>query len=217
MKTWLKYFIALIVLILLILAPLMWVHRKEIIEILVLARTKAEELGRINPIYLILAIAILPTFGIPVSFLYIVAGLAYGFILGLLYSIIGVTINTSLCYWLANSFMKEWIIQLLHKRGHKLIQIPPKEYTTMTLAVRLMPGIPLAAQSYLLGLAGVPFIRYALLTLPVEIFWATFFILPTKTFVAQKTQSFILVGVGIIVLCLIIKIVRDILKKNKLN
>lgn len=216
MKTWYKYFTALVILVLLILAPTIWVYRKEIIEFLIMARSKAEELGRLNPIYLILAISILPTIGIPVSFLYIIGGFAYGFTLGVVYSVIGVTINTSICYWLSNSYLKEWIIKLLHKKGHKLIQIPPKDYSITILAIRLMPGVPLAAQSYLLGLAGVPFIRYALITLPVEIFWAIFFILPTKTLVKSTTQSFILVGIGVVVLFLIIKVVRDILKRHKL-
>lgn len=215
MKAWYKYLIALIILVLLILAPIMWVYRAEIFEVLRQARLKAEELGRLNPLYLILAIAILPTIGIPVSFLYILGGFAYGFYWGVLYSIIGVTINTTLCYWLANSFMKGWIIKMLHKRGHKLIQIPPKDYNMTIFAVRLMPGLPLAAQSYVLGLAGVPFIRYALITLPVEIFWATFFILPTKTFVGHSTQSLILVCVGVVVLVLLVKVVRDIIKKHK--
>jgi len=214
MKTWYKYLIALIILVLIILAPLIWIYRREIIEILVLARTKAEELGRINPIFLVLAIAILPTVGLPVSFLYIIGGFAYGLTLGVIYSVIGVMINTSLCYWLANSFMKEWIIKLLHKRGHKLIRIPAKDYTITIFAVRLMPGLPLAAQSYLLGLAGMPFMRYSLITLPVEIFWATFFILPTRTVVGESTQSIILVCVGVIVLVLLIKIIRHILKSK---
>lgn len=217
MKAWYKYFIALIILILLILAPIMWVYRIEIFEVLQQARMKAEELGRLNPLFLITAIAILPTVGIPVSFLYILGGIAYGFFWGVVYALIGVTINTSLCYWLANSFMKEWIIKMLHKRGHKLIQIPPKDYTMTIFAVRFMPGIPLAAQSYVLGLAGVPFIRYALVTFLAEIFWAIFFILPTKTLVGSTTQSLILVGIGILVLVLLIKIFRDIIKKNKIG
>lgn len=212
MKNWYKLFIALFLVVIIILAPLIWVFRKEIFEILIYFRTKAEELGRINPIFLILAIAILPTFGIPVSFLYIVGGFAYGLTLGVIYSVIGVMINISLCYWLANSFMKEWIIKLLHKRGHKLIKIPPKDYNIMTLAIRLMPALPLAGQSYVLGLAGVPFIRYALITFPVEIFWATFFILPTQTFVGESTQSIILICIGVVVLVLLIKVIRHILK-----
>lgn len=210
-----KYVIALAVLILAFVVPLIWIFRVELYEVLRLARLEAEELGKINPIALIAAIGILPALGVPASLFYIIGSIAYGVVWGLVFSGIGVAINISLCYWIANSFLRKWILVFLHKRGHKLINIPQSEARTTIIAIRLMPGIPLSAQNYILGVAGISFKQYFIYSWPTQMFWAVFFILAANTVIHQTTESVILIILGLLTVGLLIKVFRGLADDKK--
>ncbi|OAI50111.1 hypothetical protein AYO37_00470 [Opitutia bacterium SCGC AG-212-L18] len=217
MKTWYKYIIALAILILAIIIPLIWVFRLELLTLLELAKTQAAILGKIHPIYLIAGIGILPAFGIPAAIFYVAGSIAYGVEWGLIYSGIGVAINISFAYWIANSFLRKWILAFLNKQGHKPLTIPKSEIKATIIAIRLMPGLPLCAQNYILGVSGVPFKAYFILSWPTQMFWAVFFILAANTVIKQTTESIILVVLGILVLLLLIKVFRGIAEKKYNN
>lgn len=215
MKSLYKYVGLLAVLILVIVLPLAWLFRIELLALLDMARQQAEILGKINPVFLIAAIGILPAIGFPAALFYIVGSVAYGVVWGLVFSGIGVAINISLCYWISNSFLRKWILLFLHKRGHKLLAIPPSEARATIIAVRLMPGIPLSAQNYILGIAGVNFKQYFIYSWPTQMFWAVFFVLAANTVIHRTTESIILVVIGLISLALFIKIFRGMAGNKK--
>lgn len=215
MKIFYKYVIVLAVLLLMIGAPLVWLFRVELTELLQLARHQAEELGKINPIVLIAAIAILPAVGFPVSIFYIIGSIAYGVVWGLVYSGIGVALNISLCYWIANSFFRKWIVSYIGKRGHKAFGVPKAQQRSTVIAVRLMPGIPLSVHNYILGVAAIPFKKYLIYSWPIEMFWAVFFILAANTAIKQTTESVILVLLGVLAVGLLIRVFRSIAKEKE--
>lgn len=215
MKFLYKFIILLAILVLVVVIPLLWVFRSELLHLLHTLRLQAEALGKIHPIFLIGALAILPALGFPAAIFFVIGSIAYGIVWGLVFSAIGVAINISLCYWIANSFLRKWILHILHRRGHKLITIPPSEARATIIAVRLMPGVPLFAQNYILGVAGVNFIQYFVFSLLIEILWAVFYILAANTAVHHSTKSLILAILGLLSLALFFKVFRHMAAKKK--
>ena len=46
--------------------------------------------------------------------------------------------------------------------------MPPYEQYEFVFLMRMIPGNPLAVQNYALGLAGIPFVKYVVVSLPIQ-------------------------------------------------
>ncbi|OIO60766.1 MAG: hypothetical protein COZ46_01970 [Verrucomicrobia bacterium CG_4_10_14_3_um_filter_43_23] len=128
-------------------------------------------LAKLHPAYLILAITIAPAVGIPVSPLYILSGIAYGTQAGIIYSTIGVALNIALTYWVARRFLNKFIQRLLTRFNYKVPEVPKKHHWKMVVAVRIMPGVPLPVQNYILGLTAIPFWTYFTFSWIIQFLW----------------------------------------------
>lgn len=217
MKAWSKHIFLFASIVLIGLAAILWPLRHEVFAIFQNIQSHAEELGKLNPVFLIAAIAILPAIGIPVSPFYMLGGIVYGIGWGLTYSGIGVAINISLCYWITNSYLRNWIFDFIKRRGHEPLEIPPSERSAIIVAIRLMPGLPFSAQNYILGLAGIPFMHYFLLSWPTQMVWGVIFVLIGAAIIEGSTASLVMIVCGIIVLFLLIKILRNMTAKTKMK
>lgn len=107
------------------------------------------------------AMALLPMAGFPLSPFTLTAGPVFGPSMGagmvIACAILAVTINVSLSYWLAAKALRPTCEWLLARLGRSLPEGPAKSSLELTLVLRLVPGTPFFVQSYLLGLARVPF------------------------------------------------------------
>ncbi len=121
--------------------------------------------AQLHPTVLLLALAILPCVGMPVSPLLIAGGLAYGIPVGLTIGFVGIALNDALAYLLAAYPLRRFIEGLIHSRGWKIPEIPQKEETRIIIVLRITPGLPLPIQNYLLGMARVPFGKYMVLSM----------------------------------------------------
>lgn len=116
-------------------------------------KTLHERANDLSAAWVLLALAVLPLFGFPVSVLHAVTGAKFGLPLGLCF--VGLSIAFQLCASYAivrlfpNFFARrfEW----LRKR------LPPATHRSLTLFTMLLPGAPYFAQNYTLPVAGVPF------------------------------------------------------------
>lgn len=124
-----------------------------------------EWVAHLHPAVLLLAIAVLPCLGVPVSPMLVAGGLAYGIPIGLTIGFVGIALNDALAYLLAAFPMRRFIEGLLHNYGWKIPSIPKREETRVIIVFRITPGLPLPVQNYLLGLARVTFGKYLLLSL----------------------------------------------------
>ena len=110
------------------------------------------------------AMAILPAFGFPVLAFSLTAGPVFGPQIGLGWVVAGVmvslAINITLTYWLARYALRPLVEGIVRKLGYGLPQVRKDDHLGLALLVRIMPGPPFFVQSYLLGLAGVPFMTY---------------------------------------------------------
>ncbi len=108
-----------------------------------------------------LAMALLPALGVPITPFFIVAGATFGTFVGLTGSVIALSANLLLCYWIARSGLRPWLTRLLARTRYDIPDFEEgKGALRFTLLVKLAPGVPIFIKHYLLGLAGVPFWIY---------------------------------------------------------
>jgi uncharacterized membrane protein YdjX (TVP38/TMEM64 family) len=127
------------------------------------------------------AMAVLPALGCPLSIFTLTAGPVFGPTLGLplVLSLAAgaIAVNLALSYWLARYGFRPWIEWLFTRLGYRLPQVSAANELALTVLVRVTPGPPFVLQSFLLGLAGVAFRIYMLVSWPISTAYAIAFIL----------------------------------------
>ncbi|HWA88322.1 MAG TPA: VTT domain-containing protein [Opitutus sp.] len=121
-----------------------------------------------GPLVFFSAMALLPLAGFPLAPFTLTAGPVFGPALGLgavvLWSFVAVTVNVALSYWIATSALRPAISSLLRRLGWELPRVDSRSAWLLALVVRIVPGPPFFLQSYLLGLARVPFRVYLIVS-----------------------------------------------------
>lgn len=114
------------------------------------------------------AMALLPAAGAPLSAFNLVAGEAFAPQLtmpGVIVTVAAmIALNLALTYWLARYALRPMLTRLVERYGYSVPRIDAKNALTASLLVRLTPGPPFFFQSYLLGLAEVPFRLYMIVS-----------------------------------------------------
>lgn len=117
-----------------------------------------------GPVVFFAAMALLPAAGFPLMAFTVAAGPVFGPVLGLgwviFWSLAAVVANLLLTYWLAHRALRPLVARLLAWAGFPPPAAPADSAWQLTLIVRLTPGPPFWAQSYLLGLLRVPLVPY---------------------------------------------------------
>lgn len=125
------------------------------------------------PAMLFIAIAFLPLAGVPATPFVLAAGARLGVVPGCLLVALALVVNVTLGYWLARNVVRGLVLAWLHRRGYRVPSVSEADEAELIVLIRVAPGMPLALQNYLLGLAGVGFWRYLLFSLPIN--WAMSF------------------------------------------
>lgn len=117
----------------------------------------------------ILLFSILPIFFFPVPILAIAAGISFGLFEGVLYTIIGAMINSSIMFVMAKKFAKDKVVELFktkisEKWYNKMIAIEKNNGFLIIFLLRLLPIAPYNVINYLSGLTEISFLRYSLAT-----------------------------------------------------
>ena len=133
-------------------------------------------MGNAHQALLFLALALLPLVGVPASPLIIASGVRLGTGAGFALVVAALLCDFSLGYWLARRWMRAPLTRWLAGRGHVVPELAPADEAQFILLFRITPGIPLSVQNYMLGLAGVDFTRYLLISLPVQAVYALAFV-----------------------------------------
>jgi uncharacterized membrane protein YdjX (TVP38/TMEM64 family) len=117
------------------------------------------DLREAGPLLFFTAMALLPAVGFPMMLFTLSAGPVFapehgpGWVI--VWSVAAVVVNLLLSYWLADRALRPLVGRLLAWCGFALPAETPAGPWQLTLIVRLMPGPPFWAQSYLLGLLRV--------------------------------------------------------------
>lgn len=120
-----------------------------------------------GPVAFFVGMTLLPAVGVPVSAFLLTAGPVFGPQFGLGWVIVlcllAVTANMILTFFLASRAFRPLVEKLLTKLGYKLPQAGAGDATDLIILLRVI-GLPFPAQNYLLGLAGLPFGKYLLVS-----------------------------------------------------
>lgn len=167
-----------------------------------------------NPIFYVLALAILPYVGVPSSLIYFAAGSVYSPAKGICWSAVGLALNLALGYVIGTRWLRGPVTRWLQRRGW-LTEVPPGEFGKLVVLTRIIPGPPLVAQNFFLALAGVPFGQYFILSLPLTLLYAAGFLL-TSGALFQGNAKLVVAGVSLIVaLALLSHIVKTMQKAKQ--
>ncbi len=132
-------------------------------------RSLQTAVSRMHPAAFTVSAAFLTAVGLPATPFFIMAGFAYGHVQGLIVGTLVLLLNDVLTYWVAARFFRARISRWFHRKGLRMPEVAAEDHVRMVLLARLIPGLPLIAQNYGLGLARVPFQTFLLASLPVQI------------------------------------------------
>jgi len=134
-----------------------------------------------GPVMFFTAMAILPAIGCPLTVFTLPAGSVFapelGMPLVLLLVCLSIAVNLAISYWLSRHLFRPWLIKLLNWLGYKLPEVSAHNHRTLVVLVRVTPGPPYVLQSYLLGLAGIPFVTYFIISWIISSAYACAFVL----------------------------------------
>jgi uncharacterized membrane protein YdjX (TVP38/TMEM64 family) len=106
-------------------------------------------------------------FVIPGEVVQVAGGYLYGTILGTLYSVIGITIGSLICFLIARilgyDFVKKIVSEEKLKKFDYIINNPKGE--TVLFLLFFLPGMPKDALSYIAGITPVKFFNFFIITL----------------------------------------------------
>lgn len=136
--------------------------------------------SRESPLWLFLAIAILPALPVPASPFLILAGIVFppkfGLFGAVLLAIAGMAINMSWTYWVAAYPGRRLVDRLLDFLEIELPPLSRGNAARLTVLLRVTPGIPFFLHNLILGFLRVPFRLYLLISLATTSLFTTGFV-----------------------------------------
>jgi uncharacterized membrane protein YdjX (TVP38/TMEM64 family) len=132
-------------------------------------RALPQRITELNGAMVFALMSLLPVGGFSVGIIYLVAGAKFGPATGGM-AVAGATaIHLLLTHWIAHGLLREPLLRLLARRGHRLQVVPAGENAAIAVMAALVPGIPYFARNYLLALSGVPLRIYFWICLPIYV------------------------------------------------
>ncbi len=128
------------------------------------------------PVYFaVMSVALLAP--IPASLLYVTAGPLYGILPSLLWIAPALAINALLVHLIASSLLRPRLERFVARRGLTIpaLETRADEHLFIVL-IRITPGIPYFVQNWLLGLANVRRMPFVLITVGIQMLYATGFV-----------------------------------------
>jgi uncharacterized membrane protein YdjX (TVP38/TMEM64 family) len=165
------------------------------------------------------AFAVLPAVGCPVSLFSLTAGPLFVPMLGmpvvLLLTGVSMAVSMTISYGLARYGVRPWVTRLLAFLGYSIPVVPAGKQRMFTLLVRITPGPPYVFQSFLLGLAEVPFWLYLGISWVVSTVNVVLFIVFGDALAQGKGKVALIALVGVVLVIVGVKLLRDRIQKRE--
>jgi uncharacterized membrane protein YdjX (TVP38/TMEM64 family) len=154
---------------------------------------------RATPARFFAVMSLLPAIGVPMTPLLLLAGATFGPGIGLLGSLVALALNLTLCYWIAN-LMRPRVASLLRRFGYELPspEARKKHAVRFTLAVKVAPGVPAFVKNYWVGVSGVDFLVYFVVSMLTGGLYAAVLILLGEAVVKHSTGPAILIAAVVV-------------------
>lgn len=168
-----------------------------------------------NPWALVLALAILPGIGFPISPLLILVGAVlgpkYGLPVACLIAVAAQSTCTVWTYLLAAGPLREVLTKyILQKR--ELPTLTDRNAIRLALIMRITPGIPYPFQNIVLGIIGLKLKPYLLTSIPITTLWTIGFV-TTGGAIFEGSAGIAITGV--LLLAILILATRMLRNRNK--
>jgi len=165
-----------------------------------------------GPLVFFGAMALLPAMGFPISVFNLTAASAFGAQLGMAGVIAAagaaIALNLALTYWLARYALRPWLERAVGRTKYRIPVLSETAGWQITLLVRITPGPPFFLQSFLLGLASVPFFTYMWISWLISTIYSAAFIVFGDA-ILHGEGKLALIGLGALAaLSLILHLVR---------
>lgn len=158
-----------------------WILRSHSGDLLSLADQGVSQVREVGVTGFFLLMALLPALGCPMSVFTLTAGPVFAPTLGMPLVILlvwlSLALNLALTFWLARYALRPWMIRLVSWMGYTLPEVKKSNHRGMVILVRVTPGPPYVLQSYLLGLAGIPFGTYFYISWIISSLYSCAFVL----------------------------------------
>jgi uncharacterized membrane protein YdjX (TVP38/TMEM64 family) len=151
--------------------------------------------------------AVLPSVGAPLSVFTLTAGelfapqMTMGGVIAA--TLLAIGVNLALTYWLARYALRPVLSRVLEHYGYRVPRVTSSNALSVALTLRLTPGPPFCVQSYILGLAEVPFRLYMILSWICILPWAVGAIVLGKG-IFNGNFKLVLYGIGLIVVAVVV-------------
>ena len=160
-----------------------------------------------GPVAFFGAMAILPGLGVPVMPFNLTAGSAFGDKLGMplvvALALLAITINLLITYALARRALRPVLERLMKRLGYALPDMEKGDLTNLAIVLRVTPGTPFFIQNYLLGLAGVPFVTYLVVSCIVSWIYTAAFVIFGDALLHGKGKMALIAG-GLLVAAIVL-------------
>ncbi|MEQ1841408.1 MAG: hypothetical protein ABL994_13450, partial [Verrucomicrobiales bacterium] len=120
-------------------------------------------------------------------------------------------------YGIASRFAQGRIKTWLETRGKALPTLTTGDENRWILLVRLTPGVPLFVQNYLLGMSGVGFLRYLLISLPTQGIYCFLFVSLGTSLSGSRLWGAVLAVSGLIAAGVLVSLLRSRMARKKLG
>jgi uncharacterized membrane protein YdjX (TVP38/TMEM64 family) len=132
-------------------------------------RVLPHAMSQLNTATVLALTTVLPLAGFPISMVYLLIGARFGPAVGL-GIVAGITALHLLgTHWIARSFLRRPLLNLIARRKHRVPHVPPGENGAIILMVMLAPAIPYFVRNYVLALSGIPIRFYFGIALPIHV------------------------------------------------
>jgi uncharacterized membrane protein YdjX (TVP38/TMEM64 family) len=162
---------------------------------------------RAGPVAFFLGMALLPAVGAPLTLFTIPAGEAFApqMTLGgvIAVTLVAVALNLALTYWLAHRAFRPLLERWVTRYGYRVPRVSAGNALTVALLVRLTPGPPFFLQSYILGLAAVPFRLYMIVSWLAVLPWAVGAVVLGRG-ILNGNFKVAAIGLGVIVVAIVV-------------
>jgi len=162
-----------------------------------LARAAFERLGRLPPFAFFGAMALVCVLPVPVSAFYLGGAALYGTGATLAWICLALAANVWLAQTLAARGLRPLAERVLAARGLRVPVLREGDELLFTLLVRIAPGVPFFAQNLVLGLAEVDRLRSIAIAVPIQLAFASGFILLGRS-AFEGRLGLLVVAVGLI-------------------
>lgn len=168
-----------------------------------------DETAAAGPLPFFAALAVLPAIGFPTTPLFLLAGAAFGTVVGIVGTILSMTINLAMIYWLAGGYLRRMIeTHLLVRFRYTLPDLSRVGAWRFTLLIKLAPGVPSFIKNYVAAIAGVPAKPYFGVLWPLTMLYAAAVILLGDSLHDGDHSMTVVAVASLIVLLIALKLLR---------